>query len=157
MKYIVSFICLTLVHFAHAQYSVRLVVTQAATKQNEDIYVAGNFNSWNPADEKYKLKPFAGGRKSIVIKDLAAGTYAFKFTRGNFEKVECMADGRNIEDRIIEVNGDISQEFTVAGWKDDYPDKPNNVELNYNDDFYVINDNIIKDLSQKKSGLHLLH
>jgi hypothetical protein len=39
----------------------------------------------------------------------------------------------------------------------DYPDKPNNVELNYNDDFYVINDNIIKDLSQKKSGLHLLH
>jgi len=39
----------------------------------------------------------------------------------------------------------------------DYPDKPNNVELNYNDDFYKINDNIIKDLSQKKSGLHLLH
>jgi hypothetical protein len=39
----------------------------------------------------------------------------------------------------------------------DYPDKPNNVELNYNDDFYEINDNIIKDLSQKKSGLHLLH
>ena len=39
----------------------------------------------------------------------------------------------------------------------DYPDKPNNVKLNYNDDFYQINDNIIKDLSQKKSGLHLLH
>lgn len=116
----------------NAQYSVRLVVTQAATKQNDDIYVSGNFNSWNPADEKYKLKPFAGGRKSIVIKDLPAGTYAFKFTRGSFEKVECTADGRNIEDRIIEVNGDISQEFTVAGWKDDYPIHPKPFTANPN-------------------------
>ncbi len=107
-----------------SQYSVRLVVTTAATKQNDDVYVAGNFNSWNPADEKFKLKPFAGGRKSIVIKDLPAGTYAFKFTRGSFDKVECTADGRNIEDRVIEVNGDISKDFTIAGWKDDYPDKP---------------------------------
>jgi metallo-beta-lactamase class B len=107
-----------------SQYSVRLVVTTAATKQNDDVYVAGNFNSWNPADEKFKLKPFAGGRKSIVIKDLPAGTYAFKFTRGSFDKVECTADGRNIDDRVIEVNGDISKDFIIAGWKDDYPDKP---------------------------------
>lgn len=124
MKYILSLICLALFNFVQAQFSVRFVVTQAATKQNEDIYVAGNFNNWNPADEKYKLKPFAGGRKSIVIKDLPAGTYAFKFTRGSFEKVECTSDGRNIDDRVIEVNGDVSQEFTIAGWKDDYPDKP---------------------------------
>ncbi len=107
-----------------AQFNLRLVVSDAATKKNDDIYVAGNFNNWNPADEKYKLKPFAGGRKSIVIKDMPAGTYAFKFTRGSFDKVECMADGRAIQDRVVEVNGDVSQEYTVAGWKDDYPDKP---------------------------------
>lgn len=124
MKKFLTIVFILFVVFVNAQYNVRLVVTQAATKQNDDIYVAGNFNSWNPADEKYKLKPFAGGRKSIVIKDLPAGTYAFKFTRGNFEKVECAADGRNIEDRVIEVNGDVSQEFTVAGWKDDYPIHP---------------------------------
>lgn len=110
--------------FANAQYNLRLVVTTAATKQSEDIYVAGNFNNWNPGDEKYKLKPFAGGRKSVVIKDLPAGTYAFKFTRGNFEKVECTADGRNIADRVIEVAADAAQDCTVAGWKDDYPDHP---------------------------------
>lgn len=39
----------------------------------------------------------------------------------------------------------------------DYPENNNNVELNYNNDFNEINKNIIKDLSQKKSGLHLLH
>ncbi|MDI9364627.1 MAG: alpha/beta hydrolase-fold protein [Flavobacterium sp.] len=110
--------------FVNAQFSVRLVVTTVATKQNDEIYVAGTFNNWNPKDEKYKLKPFAGGRKSIVIKDVAAGNYAFKFTRGSFDKVECTNDGRDIADRIVDVNADLSQEITIAGWKDDYPDKP---------------------------------
>lgn len=124
MKQLFTIAFVVLASFVNAQYNVRLVVTQVATKQNDDIYVAGNFNNWNPADEKYKLKPFAGGRKSIVIKDLPAGTYAFKFTRGSNDKLECTADGRNLEDRVIEVNGDVSQDFIIAGWKDDYPIHP---------------------------------
>jgi predicted alpha/beta superfamily hydrolase len=107
-----------------AQFTVRLVVTDVATKKNEDIYVAGNFNNWNPKDENYKLKVFGGSRKSVVLKDLAAGVYAFKFTRGGFEKVETTADGRDIADRVLEVNGDLSLDLTIAGWKDDYPEKP---------------------------------
>ncbi len=107
-----------------AQYSVRLVVTDIATRPSDDVYVTGNFNNWNPKDENYKLKPFGGSRKSVVIKDLAAGTYAFKFTRGSFDKVECTADGRDIEDRVLEVTADVSQEYTIRGWKDDYPERP---------------------------------
>jgi len=107
-----------------AQFTVRLVVTDVATKKNEDIYVAGNFNNWNPKDENYKLKVFGGSRRSVVLKDLAAGVYAFKFTRGAFDKVETTADGRDIADRVLEVNADMSLDLTIAGWKDEYPDKP---------------------------------
>ena len=109
---------------ATAQFSLRLVVSGVATKKDDDIYVAGTFNGWNPKDEKYKLKPFAGGRKSVVIKDVSAGNYAFKFTRGTMDKVECMSDGRDIADRILDVNTDISLEVSIPGWKDDYPDRP---------------------------------
>jgi metallo-beta-lactamase class B len=118
----IAFFCIAL--YGNAQFNIRLVVSSIATKANEDIYVAGNFNNWNPADEKYKLKPFASGRKSIVIKELQPGSYAFKFTRGSWDKVECLSDGRTTQDRIIDVNEDVSQELTIAGWKDDYPDKP---------------------------------
>ena len=107
-----------------AQFSVRLVVTSVATKKEDDIYVSGTFNNWNPQDPNYKLKPFAGGRKSIVLKDVAIGNYAFKFTRGSFDKVECMADGRDINDRVLDVSADISMEINIAGWKDDYPERP---------------------------------
>ncbi len=109
---------------ANAQFAVRFVVTEVATRSQEEIYVAGNFNNWNPKDENYKLKPFGGTRKSIVIKDIAAGTYAFKFTRGDFGKVECTSDGRDIDDRVIEVNADFTQDFQIKGWKDDYPERP---------------------------------
>jgi len=121
-RFLIFFVFGTLI--AKAQYSARLIVTTVATRSQDDIYLSGNFNNWNPKDENYKLKPFGGSRKSIVIKDIAAGTYAFKFTRGSFEKVECMPDGRDIDDRVLEVNADVSQEFTIAGWKDDYPERP---------------------------------
>lgn len=122
-----KWIALFLLGFAlqsHAQFTVRLVVTEVATRSNEDIYVSGNFNNWNPKDENYKLKPFGGARKSIVIKNMASGTYAFKFTRGANDRLETTADGRDIADRVIEVNEDVSKEFTIAGWKDDYPEVP---------------------------------
>lgn len=125
MKRIVFLIGLLFLSFlADAQFTVRLVITSVASRQQDDIYVAGNFNGWNPKDEKLKGKVFGGTRKSIVIKDLAAGTYAFKFTRGGFDKVETTNDGRDISDRMIEVNADMSLEISIAGWKDDYPDKP---------------------------------
>ncbi|MCW3088372.1 MAG: alpha/beta hydrolase, partial [Sediminibacterium sp.] len=103
------FICVS----AGAQFSVRLVVTDVATRKTDEIYLSGNFNNWNPKDENYKLKPFGGSRRGIVIKDLASGTYAFKFTRGSFDKVESMADGRDISDRVLEVNADLVQDFTI--------------------------------------------
>ncbi len=107
-----------------AQYTLRLVVTDVATKKLDDIYVAGSFNNWNPKDANYKLKPFGGSRKAIVLKDIPAGTYQFKFTRGNWDKVETTAKGENVENRTVEVNGDVSENITIAGWKDDFPDKP---------------------------------
>ena len=116
------FFCIT-VFVLNAQFSARFVVTDIATKKNDNIYISGNFNNWNPKDENYKLKPFGGNRKSIVLKDLPAGNYAFKFSRG-VDKFECASDGRDITDRMIEVNADISNDYTIAGWKDDYPDRP---------------------------------
>lgn len=123
-KMVCLFVVLWICFNTFSQFTVKVIVNEAATRQNEDIYVAGNFNSWNPKDDKYKLKPFGAKRKQIVLKDMPAGTYAFKFTRGNWDKVETLGDGRNVEDKIIEVTDDVTKEYTVAGWKDDYPDKP---------------------------------
>ncbi len=125
MKKVIAFIPVVFFFtINYAQYNIRLVVTDIATKNTDDIYVAGNFNNWNPRDINYRLKPFAAGRKGVVIKDIPAGNYAFKFTRGSFDKVECTGDGRDIDDRMINVEADVVLECSIKGWKDNYPDKP---------------------------------
>lgn len=107
-----------------AQYTLRLVVTEVATKKLDEIYVMGSFNNWVPGDLKYKLKPLGATRKAIVLRDLPAGKYEFKFNRGKEENVETSAKGEEIANRSVELNGDLSLDIIVPGWKDDYPDKP---------------------------------
>lgn len=107
-----------------AQFTVRIIVNDVATKKLDDIYIAGDFNNWNPHDDAYKMKLFGATRKVYVLKDVAAGTYNFKFTRGSWEKVETSAKGEDIENHSVEVSADTSMTFFVAGWKDDFPDKP---------------------------------
>lgn len=129
-KFILLNLLLIVAGSCFSQYTLKLVVTTVpkptkniAQRAAEPIFVAGNFNSWNPKDENFKLKPL-GSRVAVVLKDIPAGIYAFKFTRGEWSKVETTADGRDIADRIVEVKGDMTEEIVIEGWKDDYPDKP---------------------------------
>ncbi|MCE3282774.1 MAG: alpha-dextrin endo,6-alpha-glucosidase [Chitinophagaceae bacterium] len=129
-KHLLLFVLLLVTFAGYTQYTLKLVVTSTpkptvnvAQRAAEPIYVAGNFNNWAARDEMFKLKPL-GTRLSILLKDIPAGMYAFKFTRGDWSKVETTGDGRDIADRIVEVKGDMTVEFAIEGWKDDYPDKP---------------------------------
>lgn len=125
MKKISLLFCVSLLTtLLHAQFTLRLVITEVATQKLDDIYVTGSFNNWEPADSKYKLKPFGPTRRAIVLKDLPAGRYEFKFTRGGYDKVETTAKGEDIANRIIELSTDESLNITIPGWKDNYPDKP---------------------------------
>lgn len=107
-----------------SQYTIRLAVKEVGAKKQDAIYVAGNFNNWNPRDEKYKLKPFGVSRRAIILTNIAPGKYEFKFTRGSFEKVETTAKGIDVANHTITVKEDLQQDFDIPGWKDDYPDKP---------------------------------
>ena len=125
MKKIFAFFIFTLAFFySRAQYTIRFVVKEVAVKAQDDIYIAGNFNNWNPSDYKSKLKPFGGGRRIIVMDNIDTGHYEFKFTRGNWAKVEATANGSDIANRFVDVKGDTTVEITIAGWKDDFPEKP---------------------------------
>jgi predicted alpha/beta superfamily hydrolase len=123
-RLILAIFCIASFVSSDAQYTLRLVVNEVGAKKLDDIYVAGNFNNWNPRDEKYKLKPFGTTRRAIILKDVAAGKYEFKFTRGSFDKVETTAKGEDISNHEITVKEDVAENFNIAGWKDDYPDKP---------------------------------
>lgn len=122
--FLIALLCIIAFKTSYGQYTIRLVVNEVGAKKQDDIYVTGNFNNWNPRDEKYKLKPFGVSRRAIILKDVVAGKYEFKFTRGGFDKVETTAKGEDVPNHEITVKEDVAQNFDIPGWKDDYPDKP---------------------------------
>lgn len=125
MKKIIVFIAVIFFsNVVFSQFYLKIVVNSVATKSLDEIYVAGSFNGWNPKDENYKLKPLGVNRKGIVIKSITPGNHEFKLTRGSWDKVECTANGLNIENRTVLINDDKIIEIDILGWKDDFPDKP---------------------------------
>jgi len=106
-----------------AQFNLKLTVRSIpGSHQSDSIYVAGNFNDWKPADEKYKLSR-SGDHLVISIPGLKENEYEFKFTRGDWSKVEVTKSGTSINNRIVKLISDSSMEFSIEAWADDLAQK----------------------------------
>lgn len=94
---------------------------QAQTQ--EAVYITGNFNTWNPKDERYKLTPNSEriGEYYIQLSGIPQGVLEYKFTRGSWQTLECSPKGRliNLHDQVIE-HDEILQE-TIFAWRDQFP------------------------------------
>ncbi len=83
------------------------------------VFIAGNFNDWNPGNADYQLQE-KGSIRLIELKGLPAGIYEFKFTRGAWEKVESKIDGTDVSNHKINLVSDTILTYSVAGWADDF-------------------------------------
>lgn len=85
----------------------------------DSVFVAGNFNGWNPQENgRYFSVP--GDDGFIEIVNLQAGDYQYKFTRGNWNKSECFEGGKARENRFIKLTADTLIKVTIAAWQDDF-------------------------------------
>ncbi len=105
---------------AYAQHNLTIKLESIPGSQPADsVYVAGNFNGWNPGDKNYLLKKKGRGRE-INIPNLPAGQYEFKFTRGTWASVATTAKGTGLENNLVKLYSDTNLVFKVEGWQDDF-------------------------------------
>lgn len=103
-------------NFAFSQLTIRLTAIPANTPPNADIYIAGNFNNWNP--NKDKLLKQNDGSYVIAI-NANAGALEYKFTRGSWATVEGTAQSTFRPNRKIQYNGGLQvTEHKIDGWED---------------------------------------
>ena len=90
---------------AFSQIKVKFQITNLSGNHLPDsFFVAGNFNDWNPrANGNYFSRP--GEETFIEIINLQPGDYQYKFTRGSWNKSECLAGGKVAEKQVFEVGG----------------------------------------------------
>jgi predicted alpha/beta superfamily hydrolase len=86
-----------------------------------DIYLAGNFQGWDPGDPSYKLSDLGGGQYELTVPLELERILQFKFTRGNWSKVEKGPSGEEIPNRSLRVKQPGTHEFVIADWADKHP------------------------------------
>ncbi|MDX2135204.1 MAG: alpha/beta hydrolase-fold protein [Saprospiraceae bacterium] len=123
-----------------AQVTLQINAVPANTPPGATLYVAGNFNTWNPGNPDYALTPQGGGQYRIVLNP-APGTLEFKFTRGAWASVEGNANGQYRPNRTLTYNGQpITETLTILSWEDlggtNNSTAAPNVSV-FDDDFYI--------------------
>src|SRR5262249_19839974 len=117
MKYLFSLLLTSLVVITHAQVTINIISVPPNTPPTDPIYIAGTFNGWDPGNASYKLTKI---NTSLYTITLAAGSgkIEFKFTRSDWSKGECNADGSFTPNRTFTYGNGDTLNLTVAGWDD---------------------------------------
>jgi predicted alpha/beta superfamily hydrolase len=98
------------------QFTVNVNQVPNYANAADNIYLAGTFNSWDPANANYLMTNQGNGNYSIVFE--VSGAIAFKFTKGSFLMVEKDANCQEMSDRTYTVNADMTVTLQVANWRD---------------------------------------
>lgn len=103
---------------ANAQFKVT-ILTKLPTTFNENLYVAGSLNNWNPKDEKFAFQKISIANWSCTIKNCPP-TFSLKLTKGTWEQVECNEKGLDINNRDFAISSDTILVLDVKGFKDEF-------------------------------------
>jgi len=113
---------LTVHQLGFGQYKLTIRINSLPPNPVTDVvYVAGNFNNWNPKDELCKFKKDSVGKFIISFPNVPANDYEYKFTRGGWETVETTSDGKNIANRVLKLMSDTVLNIDIGGWSEGKP------------------------------------
>jgi predicted alpha/beta superfamily hydrolase len=117
-RFILGLLAIFLTCPAFAQLTLKVTQIPANTPAADDIYVAGNFQNWNPGDPAYVLTDNGGGTYEITITP-PVGVVKYKFTRGGWNTVEGNAAGGFLPDREFNYTGTAAtEEVEILSWED---------------------------------------
>lgn len=108
-----------------AQFTVRFEIYNYPTAHgNDSMFIAGNFNGWNPGVSNFSFVKNKEGKLIAEIKSVEPGLMQFKVTRGSWLTVEAAANGSPISNRTVRINSDTTVQLNIAAWTDDFPGRP---------------------------------
>ncbi len=115
---ILSLLLLLSITSLKAQLTITVSSIPASTPPDDNIYIAGSFNGWDPGHTDYILTDHQDGTYSITFSP-TPGLLEFKFTRGSWANVEGNAQGGFVPNRTYDYTGGVqSTSMTIAGWED---------------------------------------
>lgn len=82
------------------------------------FYLAGDFNDWQPADERYRFQPCGDGSYELIM-EAPADQLSCKITRGHWSTAEGDRNGAERPNRVLRSEGNKAQLWLhVESWTD---------------------------------------
>ena len=101
-----------------AQLTINVTTVPSNTPMADDIYLTGNFNTWNPGDSDFILTNNGDGSYVITFNP-NPGLLEYKFTRGDWPMVEGNENGGFLPNRQYNYNGNPSSlDLQILSWED---------------------------------------
>jgi len=116
--------CLFLIQPSSAQSTFKVTIQVGklpASHADSEIYVTGSFNGWNPKQRHVNKTEDTGLGGDVVLEGVKAGLLEFKFTRGDWQSLECTAMGTLVAPRRAIIHQDTVIQVDINGWRDDFP------------------------------------
>ncbi len=120
MKRIALYISVILIAFtACKRVVVKVDSIPPNTPPGQPIYIAGNFNSWDPGEEIFRLTLKEDSNYYFTLPP-GFGAIEYKFTRGDWTTVEKGLCNEEIQNRIVEVSEVDTITNQILSWNDRY-------------------------------------
>jgi len=118
MRILITVLSLTIVMGLNAQLTIIVNQIPSNTPAGAEVFIAGNFQNWNPGDQAYKLQANSQGNLEITFTP-SVQNMSFKFTRGSWDTVEGNANGGFLPDRSYTYNGGlVTLTVQILSWED---------------------------------------
>jgi len=88
------------------------------TPEDAALYLAGNFNDWDPGNRYWMFTRRNDGIYFIDVPRTYLGDIEFKVTRGNWYTVECKEEGYDIDNRVYSGGAGEEVRIVIERWKD---------------------------------------
>ncbi len=99
--------------FSFAQQVQFVLKNVPAGTPMDSVFLAGNFNGWNPADNRYRFNAKGNASMQVVQHTIIE----YKCTLGSWQKVEVNATGQDIGNRVFKIESDTTIVVDIAAWK----------------------------------------
>lgn len=108
--------------FSFAQVKVTFLINKipAAKDAAIHLFVAGDFNNWNPADPVFEMQKQGASQWQLSKTLPSGGVYNFKITRGSWQTVECSPGGKATGNRVFKLARDTTILLDLADWQDNF-------------------------------------
>lgn len=118
LGFLIASLILALPFFAVSQHRVVVqVLPDSGIVFSDTIFMAGDFNRWNPADTAFRF--ISNGKDyTKIFSNIPDGRIEFKFTRGSWGKVETGSQGQSLGNRSVTISSDTTLHFSIEGWAD---------------------------------------